>query len=150
LLTGGVPLLESLQILKQQMRSNRIKSVLDSVIDDISNGQSLAKATAKFPRLWSPFAVGLIKVGEASGTLNQNLTYLADELKKKYELRRKTISALIYPIFITISTLAITAFLTLYLFPKLMPVFLSLHMQLPLTTRVVIGASNFLKHWGLV
>jgi len=79
-----------------------------------------------------------------------SLTYLAEELKKKHILRRKLVSAFIYPALITVATLCITAFLMLYLFPKIIPVFTSLHIELPLTTRIVMSAIVFLEDWGVV
>ena len=150
LINAGIPILESLHMLRGQGRSTAFTRVITVVIDDVSNGQQLSKSLAKFPDMFGRFAINLIKVGESSGILSQNLDYLAEELKKKQALRRKMIGALVYPALITTATLAITGFLMIYLFPKIMPVFLSLHMQLPLSTRIVIAISSFLQHWGLL
>ena len=150
LISAGVPILESLHILRDQTRSRGQLIVINSVISDVSNGQTLSKSFSKFPDMFGLFAVNIIKVGETSGTLSQNLDYLAEELKKRQALRRKVVGALVYPALITVATLGITAFLMLYLFPKIMPVFLSMHMTLPLSTRMVIGVSGFLQHWWFV
>ncbi len=82
--------------------------------------------------------------------MSENLDYLALELKKKDNLRKKIIGAFIYPAVITLATLAITGFLMIYLFPKIMPVFTSLHIKLPFSTKVVIFFSKFLTHYGFV
>ncbi|MDD5356693.1 MAG: type II secretion system F family protein [Candidatus Pacebacteria bacterium] len=149
LISGGVPLLEALFVLQKQNRSRRKEKFFDSIIADISNGQTLSKALVKFPRMFDDFAVNIIRVGESSGTLNQNLQYLAEELKKKNVLRNKVLSALVYPIFITITTLALTILLTIFIFPKIQPIFTSLRVAIPLTTRILIFTSAFLRAYGL-
>ena len=150
LMKAGVTMLDSMHILREQTRSRRYIAILDVVIHDIKNGQRLSKSLAKFPRAFGAFATGIIKVGESSGTLSSNLNYLADELKKTQNLKRKVIGALVYPAIITVATLGITALLTIYIFPKIMPIFTSLHITLPLTTRIMLFTSNFLLHWGLL
>ena len=150
LMNAGITAVEGLDILREQTISKGQARVLDQILTDVTNGQTLSKSFAKFPKVFSDFAVHIIKVGESSGTLSSNLEYLADELKKKQLLRRKVISALVYPVLITLATLGITAFLMLYLFPKIMPVFASLHATLPLSTRMVMFLSVFFQHWGLL
>ncbi len=150
LITAGIPILESLHMLREQSRSRMYVRVMDAIIDDVANGQTLSKSLSKFPEMFGEFGVNIIMVGEASGSLSKNLEYLANELNKKEALRRKLLGALAYPALITATTLGITAFLMIYLFPKIMPVFTSLNMKLPLSTRIVIGASNVLRNHGLM
>lgn len=150
LISAGVPLLESLHMIREQSTSRRYSWILDGVIRDVSNGQSLSKSLARQKNIFGDFAINIIAVGEATGSLSENLGYLADELKKRLELKKKVLGALIYPVFITIATLGITTLLTVYIFPKIMPIFVSLNVDLPLTTRFVLFASNFLRHWGLL
>jgi type II secretory pathway component PulF len=148
LITAGVPIVESLTMIREQTRSKRQGKVLDSVITDVSNGQSLSHSFSKFKGMFSEFAINIIGVGESTGILSENLEYLADELKKKQILKRKIVGAFIYPIVVTCATLGITVFLMIYLFPKIMPVFTSLHMTLPLSTRIVIATSTALRLHG--
>lgn len=150
LIKAGVPILESLHMIKEQSASRRSARVIESVYTDVGNGSSLAKSLGRFPNIFGDFGINIIKIGESSGTLSTNLEYLADELKKRHLLRAKITSAFIYPGIITLATIGITAFLMLYLFPKIMPIFTSLRMELPLTTRIVMAISVFLQHWGLV
>jgi type IV pilus assembly protein PilC len=149
LMNAGVPLVEGLHILKDQIKGGSRGRMIEHVVKDVSSGQSLARSFSKFPRVFNEFTVSIIKVGESSGTLSTNLAYLADELKKKQILRRKVLGALVYPAVITCATFGITGFLMLYLFPKIMPVFASLHSELPLTTRIVMAISVYLQHEGL-
>jgi type II secretory pathway component PulF len=123
--------------------------VFDTVIDDVANGQYLSTSLSKFNNLFGDFAINIIRVGESGGILSQNLSYLADELAKKQALRRKVTGALVYPVFISIATLGVTGMLTAYIFPKLMPIFTNLHVDLPITTRALIATSSYLRNWGL-
>lgn len=144
---AGVPILESINIIRRQTKG-ATRVMFDHIAHDVASGQFLSKSLAKFSRVFGDFAVNIIRVGETSGTLSENLQYLAEEIDKGRELRGKVISALIYPIIILLSSLGISGFLTLYLFPKLMPVFLSLQVDLPLSTRFLIWLSTFLTKYG--
>jgi len=150
LMNAGITAVEGLYVLRDQAATKSHARVLDLILVDVTSGQSLAKSFAKFPRAFSDFSIHIIKIGESSGTLSQNLEYLAEELKKKQLLRRKVVGAFIYPALITVATLGITAFLLLYLFPKITPIFTSLNAELPLSTRIVMLLSVFFQHWGLL
>src|SRR3989344_6049433 len=149
LITAGVSGVETLHILPDQAAGRGQKKVLDQIARDVSSGQALSRSFAKFPRLFGDFGIHIIKVGESSGTLSQNLAYLASELTKKHALRRKVVGTLGCPAFITVATLVVTVVLTVYIFPKIMPIFTSLNVPLPWTTRSLIWLSAFLEHWGL-
>ena len=149
LIRADVPLLESLNMVMKQTRSSARAKILTGVIKDVSSGQYLSASLAKYQNTFGPFAINLIKVGEEGGILDQNLEHLAEELKKRHELKRKIMGAMIYPAFITLATIGVTALITVYIFPKLMPVFQSVGTNLPITTRTLIFMSNFLIHYGI-
>ncbi len=148
LIGAGVSLLESIQMIYEQTESKQFKKILRSIEYSISNGQSLAQSLSAFPTVCGEFAIHIIHSGESTGMLSENLAYLATEMKKRYALQRKIIGACIYPALVTLATCGITAFLIIYLFPKIIPVFKSLHMTLPLSTRMIITASIFISHYG--
>lgn len=148
LVKAGVPLIESLSLIKKQTKSKQKSLLYGQVIEDVNNGLFLSTSLARRGNLFGEFAVNLIRVGEESGILSQNLSYLADELEKKDTLRRKVIGALVYPAVITVATLGITGVLTMYIFPKILPVFSSLHVALPLSTRMLIAISAFMHSYG--
>ncbi len=149
LVKAGVPILESLRILQKQTKSGPKKKIFDRIIADVSSGQFLSTSLAKFKRTFDQFAINLIRIGEESGTLDANLNYLADEMKKKQALRRKVFGAMVYPIFIIIATLGIAGMLTIFIFPKILPIFQSLNVKLPITTRALIFTSDFLGRYGI-
>jgi len=150
LVRAGVPLLESLHMIKEQTRSKKFEHILIPIIDDVSNGQFLSKSLAKFRHLFGDLAINIISIGESGGVLSANLEYLAEELKKREALRRKVIGAFVYPIVVIFATLGITSFLMIYLFPKIIPIFSSLNATLPFSTRFLIFLSNFLQNYGFI
>lgn len=150
LVKAGVPLIECLTLIRTQTASQKKSLIYAEIIEDVNNGLFLSTSLSRRGNLFGEFAVNLIRVGEESGILSQNLTYLADELEKKEILRRKVIGALVYPAVITVATLGITGVLTMYIFPKILPVFSSLHVALPLSTRVLIRISEFMNKNGLL
>lgn len=148
LIKAGIPVLESLSIINDQTKSGSYKTILNSVIADVSNGQYLSASLAKHKKSFGEFTINIIAFGESTGILSENLEYLAEELKKKQELKKKIIGALIYPVIVLIATFAITGFLMLYLFPKITPIFQSIGAGLPLSTRIIMQTSIFLKNYG--
>ncbi len=150
LVNAGLPLLECLHVIRSQTKSRRKGSVLESIMGDVANGQFLSTSLDKHKYLFGDFTINLIRIGEQSGTLSRNLAYLAEELHKRYALKRKVHSALVYPLVVTVATLGLTAMLTVYIFPKIMPLFVSLRIELPLTTRVLLAVSSYLQEWGIV
>ncbi len=149
LIKAGIPILESISIIREQTKRGFYKRILDSIIIDITNGQYLSTSLQKFQKSFGDFSINIIAFGEATGILSENLEYLAEELRKKHELKRKIVGAMIYPIIILLATLGITAFLMLFLFPKITPIFQSMGADLPLSTRIVMSVSVFLKNSGL-
>ena len=151
LIKAGVPMLESLMMIRDQTRKKNYVAIFNTIIVDVSNGQYLSTSLSKFKHIFGEFSINIIYFGESTGILSDNLIYLAEELKKRSALRKKIISAFIYPIIIILATLCIIGFLMIYLFPKILPVFLNLHIKLPISTRMVIFFSNTLiHHWFLL
>ncbi len=150
LIKAGIPMRESLVMIRDQTHKKTYVRILDIIIANVSNGQNLATSLSKFKHAFGEFTINIIGFGEQTGILSENLEYIADELKKKQALRKKIISASVYPIIVSIATVGIVAFLMVFLFPKILPVFSSLNYELPISTRIVIGISKFITHWGLV
>lgn len=146
---SGLPLVEALRLIRKQAPSKRMGTIVDSLVNDINNGKSLSESLEKFNHVFGDFFVNLVKVGEASGNLSEILKHLSVEIKKQRELSQKVRSALIYPGVILLATIGITLFLTIFIFPKILPVFRSLNVELPFATRLVIGSLDFFRNYGL-
>ncbi len=148
LMRAGVPILDSLNLLKEQIQAKAGKELLRKIVADVANGQYLSTALSKFKNSFSGFFINIIRIGESSGILSDNLEYLAEELKKKDLLRRKILSAMFYPVFIVVATLGLVTLLTVIVFPKVLPIFTSINVPLPLSTRILIVVSKIFINYG--
>ena len=148
LIRAGVPILESLRMLARY-RSKSKNWIFSEIIKSVESGQYLSASMTRFRHIFGDFVIHIIRAGESVGILDQNLSYLSEELKKQYELRRKIVSAMVYPLFIIIATIGIVILLLAFVFPKVLPVFSSLNMELPLTTRLLIVTSDFAIKYGI-
>lgn len=148
---AGLPLFESLKILRRQTTSKKFQIIIDQVILDVNNGQSMASSLQRFHRIFGDFFISIVEVGERSGTLGPNLLYLAEELKKSQDLRGKVRAAMIYPGILFVMTLGVSGFLTFFVFPKLLPTFANFDVEMPLATRILIAVLGFMStYWWLV
>ncbi len=150
LVRAGVSIHEGLVMIRNQTKSKRMQRIFDTIIENVSAGQFLSTSLDMYRRLFGAFSINIIRVGEHAGALSENLMYLADELAKRQALHRKVLGALIYPMFITIATLGVTSLLVVFIFPKIMPIFTSLNIDLPFTTRMLLAISQYLEAWGIL
>ena len=148
-LRSGVSLVNSLKLMTNQAKSKSMQKILASLMDDANRGVFLSASLEKFRNVFGDLFINVIKVAETSGTLPENLLYLGDELHKKEMLRKKVKGALIYPVIILIATIIIAVTMIVFVFPKILPLFQSAHVQLPLTTRILIGVSNAFTNYRL-
>lgn len=149
LVKAGVPILDGLKMLKSQPGSRTASKIYTQIASDVERGQFLASSLKSYHKIFGDFAVNVIQVGEMSGTLEENLNYLAEELKKKQELKRKVVGALVYPAIVVFATIALSTMLTVFIFPKILPVFQSFKFDLPWTTKALIFISSIFLHYGI-
>lgn len=149
MIKAGLPLREAISEIKEQTNSRKFKKVLDDIVSCLDNGESLASSLAKHPAVFDELFVNLIKAGEASGTLEENLKYLISQLEKNRDLQKKIKAALLYPILILSSTFVLIGILAVYILPKLIPLFESFEIELPLPTRILIWTIKLFQNYGL-
>lgn len=147
-LSSGMDLLSALVSIKLETNSKKLQKIIDRMVDDIKNGSQLWKAISN-TALYPDYAVSLIKIGEESGNLPENLKIVVSEAQKQKSLRSKLISALIYPILVLFLTLVIGIGIAWFILPKLAEVFSSLRVEVPLITKVLIAAGLFLGKYGI-
>ncbi len=150
MIKSGLPIIESLQIIVDQSSHAALKKIVLAVIENVRNGNSLADSLARHPKVFGGLFINMVKIGEASGTLEKNLEYLAQQLEKDYELRQKIRSAMLYPLIILIATVLLGSGLSVFVLPKLVKLFEGLHIALPLSTKIFLAVAAFLSHWGLL
>ncbi|MES2966327.1 MAG: type II secretion system F family protein [Patescibacteria group bacterium] len=148
MLRAQMPIVTALTMLKNEISIGPLTSITTSLLVKISSGQTLSTALSHYKKTFGNFSLSIIAVGERSGTLPESLEYIAIELKKKQEIRKQILGALIYPTIVVLATLAITIFLIVYIFPKIVPIFLSVETTLPWSTQFLINVSNFLQLYG--
>lgn len=150
LLKANIPIVEALSMIEKQTSPSGLQNIIHAVLERVDQGVPLSAALLLYERTFGVFVINIIRIGESSGSLHENLLYLSDELKKKKQLRQKITSALLYPLFIVVATLGITVLLTVYVFPKIIPILEGFHGKLPFTTRVLMAMSNLFIHRGLL
>lgn len=150
LLKAGVPILQATNAMKKQRSSKSTLALLEDLSRGIENGNFIHTTLEKYSKHLGEFTINIIRIGELSGTLDENMEYLIDELKKKRELKRKLIGSLVYPMFVVIATLGIVTLLVVYIFPKILPILQGFKGDLPVTTRILIATSSILIHQGWI
>ena len=144
---AGLPLIECLGTLIDQVEQTRLKRVLTHVRQQVREGRSLADALQAHPRVFSGIYVNMIRAGEESGTLEAVLVRLADYSESQARLLRTVQSALTYPIIMIVVSVAILVFLLTYVVPQVTRIFTESGRPLPLATRILLGCSSFFANY---
>jgi len=146
----GVPLPSAFVILAQQTKSKKFSEALKKISEKIIKGESISGALSSFPGIFSTLFRETLKVGEETGKLEDSLKVLAVEMEREYTLRSRVKTAMIYPLVILCTTFAIGILMMIVAVPKLKVAFEELNIELPLTTRMILGGADFLiKKWWL-
>ncbi|MDD5613467.1 MAG: type II secretion system F family protein [Candidatus Omnitrophica bacterium] len=147
LLDAGVPLLRCIEIVRDQVEVKSLFAALDAIKKDVESGEALSRALAKHPKMFTEFWVNLIATGEASGQLPFVLMQLGAYMESTAALQRKMISALIYPVLLSIASAgALVVFLTIVV-PMFSQLYSYFGADLPVLTKIIINASNLAKQW---
>lgn len=148
ILKSGISLLESLKIVRDQNRG-KLRKILDDVIEKVENGKALNVALSDHRGDFDPLFISMIKVGEKSGSLDQSLQYLAEQLSKDSKLISKVKSASLYPVIVLISAVGVGGGVAYFILPKLTRLFSSFGAKLPLPTRMLMWLSKSIETQGL-
>lgn len=148
MLKSGVPIGEALGILVDQSSGN-VKRAVKKIQKSVDNGQALNKAMGEIPYVFNDFYVNLIKIGESSGNLSENLDYLAEYLQTDYTTKKRVQGALLYPGLILSATVIIGAFVAFYILPQLLIFFDSFETDLPLSTKILLFVATSARDYGL-
>lgn len=150
LLSSGVTLIKSLDILCRQIESQALLRAVEQIKKDIEGGYTFQNAMKKHNKIFSEFWINLIETGEASGHLPLSLEQLATYLEESEELKNKVISAMVYPvILIGVSLGAITIFL-LKIIPVFADIFEGFNVPLPILTQIIINISDIVRKYFLM
>ena len=119
LFEAQVSALRIFQLLASQSENPALRKVLGEVVNDLQAGSPIADALAKHPKVFSLFYINMVKSGEESGKLNESFLYLADYLDRTYEITSKVKGALIYPIFVVFTFVAVMSLMLVFVIPKI-------------------------------
>lgn len=151
LLGAGIPLVEALVALIDQVDHERLKSIVTQVKDRVNEGSSLADALAEHPRAFSTLYVNMVRSGEHSGALDVVLIRLADFTEAQARLRSKVMGTMLYPAIMMVVGFGIVSILMTVVIPKISQMFTDMGATLPLVTRILIGTADFVREkWWLV
>lgn len=151
LLQSGVPLLRSLELLKQQATIPALKEILGDVQTQVSEGSRLADAMRRHPRAFGELAISMVRAGEEGGFLEESLSRIAVFVEHQEDLKGRVIGAMVYPLFLAgMGTIIVTAIL-IFLVPQFEPIFDRFREEgtLPWATTVLLAISGFVKSYGL-
>jgi general secretion pathway protein F len=147
LVHAGIPLVEALSALIDQVEHERLKRVISGVKQRVNEGASLADALGGHPKVFTTLYVNMIRAGESSGALDVVLVRLADFTESQARLRAKVIATMIYPVAMLVVGVLVLAALFTVVIPKITKIFEDTKATLPWTTKLLIGASTFMSEW---
>lgn len=146
MISAGIPLLESVEILLEQTQDKGFRIALDQIIESIRSGSDFSTALAKYPKLFSKIYINMVKAGEAGGQLDTILARLADYLESVEELKREVKAAMTYPVISLCLIFSITIGLIVGIVPKFKTIFEQLGMkELPTPTAILMVVSDIMQ-----
>lgn len=147
LLQAGIEIDRALEIIAAMAHKPAARSVLGRILNDIREGSSLTDALAKHESCFPRFYVSMVSAGEISGALREVFERLAEYLERSIELRQRISAALIYPsILLTVAGLSIVVIVG-FVLPEFRPLFESAGTKLPMSTRILLSISDFLRDY---
>lgn len=150
LVGAGMPLVESLRALGEQIDHRTLRQVIAQVGDEVNEGSTLAAAMRRYPRVFPKLFANMVASGEASGSLDVVLNRLAELLETQSALKRKVGSALVYPALMLTLCFGVIVLLLTYVVPQITQIFSNKNAVLPLPTRIVIQLSDLVQAYWYV
>lgn len=154
MINAGVPLVRSLATLQVQTENEHFKRVISAITKDVEGGTSFADALEKFPNIFSPIYINMVRAGEAGGILDDILKKLAVQQEKDAKIRGKFKSAMTYPIILLTITLSVFMLLMVFVMPRIGTIIKDLageDAELPTMTKVMLSISDFMvNRWYII
>jgi len=147
MITAGFSLNRGLEVLAKQTTNPTFKKIINNLNNGIKKGETLADNLAKYPKVFNNFFVSMVRVGEKGGSLEKVLKILYQYLKKEHDFKSRVKGAMVYPAVIVVALIGIGTLMMVMVVPKLTATFKELKVTLPLTTRIVMGVSDFLSNY---
>lgn len=150
LFEANISALKIFTLLAENTENESLVEVLNKISEDIQAGMTISNAMAKHPKVFSEFYVNMVKSGEESGKLISSFSYLADYLDRQYQLTSKTKNALVYPAFVIGVFIIVMILMFVVIVPKLAVIIEESGQDIPLSTKIVMGISDFFVNYGII
>jgi MSHA biogenesis protein MshG len=147
LLKAGVPIMRGLSGLQESAINPAMAEVIRDVRESLEGGRELSVSLARHPKVFNPFYVSMVRVGEATGLLDEIFLRLYEHMEFERFMREQVKSALRYPMFVVIAMLAAIVVVNMFVIPAFAKVFQGFGAELPLMTKILLGFSNFMVAW---
>lgn len=144
MIRSGVSLSGALNVLSEQTSNKKFKRVLADIKAGVEKGNPFSDSLKKHEKVFGNLFISMIQAGEVSGKLEEVLEQLFIQMKKDHDIKSKVKGAMIYPAVVLFAMVAIGIFMMVFIIPKLTDVFLEMDTELPITTKILIGTSNFM------
>ena len=151
ILNAGIPIVEALGILRDQVEKKKFREALEDVHDQLQRGNLFSSTLQAHPKVFPDFMINMVQVGEVSGTLDTIMISLAEYYEKENKLRRKIKSAMTYPMILLVLMVGVVTLLMVKVLPTFANILQSMGGELPTLTKVLMGMSGFMvKNMGLI
>ena len=145
MIDAGMPLSRAIALLMRQTKKVKFKKILQTINEDINKGNSLSDSLQKFPKVFSPLMISMVRVGEETGNLSESLRVVGIQLSNSYTLRKKVKGAMMYPAVVMFAMFVIGILMFTFVVPTLTATFKDLDTELPKSTQLVILVSDLLS-----
>ena len=142
---SGISIIEALDVLSEQVKSQKAKKAILQIAEDIRNGRSLSDAMRKFPNYFPEYIIESVNMGNMAGRLSGTLDRIATDLEKDDELNKKVIGAIAYPLVVIVVMAIVVVTLMFYILPGISQLFIDLNAPLPLPTKILLNSGNFIR-----
>ena len=149
---SGIPLLRGLRGLASSTHNILLRRALEDVLRSLEAGRDLATSFGRHPELFPEIYLGIIAVGEATGTLEASFLRLSDYLSQERNLQERVKTALRYPLIVMVAIAAAIGVITTFVMPRFAPLFRALGNDIPLPTRIIMGTAEIARrdwYWVL-
>jgi type IV pilus assembly protein PilC len=150
MIRAGLSLVKALQALQKQSENAYFKDVIGTMINQVKGGQTLSKAMSRTPKIFPEVYVAVVKAGEQTGQLAEVLLNLAEQQEKEADLIGKVKGAMIYPGVILVTMVGVGFLIVFFVLPSLTNIFAESGQKLPFLTRMLLGTSDFIRHYLLI